>query len=76
MFARVVAVCDGTLGRGAHIPAGKSTHAVSRKPTPVLWWVNINEGHEWYTADQACCWMDSVALSPAVIEVHNVACSI
>lgn len=46
MFARAVAVCDGTLGRGALIPAGESTHAFSRKPAPVLWWVNINKAHE------------------------------
>lgn len=46
MFAGVVAVCDGTLGREALIPAGESTHAFSRKLAPVLWWVNINEGHE------------------------------
>lgn len=46
MFASVVTVCDGTLGRIASIPVGKSTHAFSRKPAPVLWWINISEGYE------------------------------
>lgn len=51
MSASIVAVCDGTQGRGAHIPAGVSTHAFSHKPAPVLLWANINERHEWYVVD-------------------------
>lgn len=43
MCAYVVAVCDGTLGSGAHIPEGKSTHAFRCKPVPVHWWVNISK---------------------------------
>lgn len=46
MSASIVAVCDRTQGRGAHIPAGVSTHAFSHKPAPVLLWANINERHE------------------------------
>lgn len=31
-----VVVHDATPGRGAHIPAGESTHAFSHKPAPGL----------------------------------------
>lgn len=75
MSAGLVAMCDGTLGSGAHIPAGKSSHIFSRKPAPVLWWVNINGMNDTWRIRLSPVW----AVEPEALlyyRVYSVAGSI